>query len=135
MEQVVLSTHVNLVDLLDTHRTGQRVKIFDTEEELSEYTCETKKFFPLDSAKQGGVLKYLLRHIFDPEDEDEDEDGDEDGDDEDGDEDGDDYEGNYEDDYEDDCDGNYEGNYGDDYEDDYEGNYGDDYEDDCEDYY
>ena len=63
---------MNLVDLLDTHRTGQRVKIFNTEEELSNYTCETKKFFPLDSAKQGGVLKYLLRHIFDPEDEDED---------------------------------------------------------------
>ena len=118
---------MNLVDLLDTHRTGQRVKTFNTEEELSNYTCETKKFFPLDSAKQGGVLKYLLRHIFDPEDEDEDEDDC-----------GDDYEGNYEDDYEDDCDGNYEGNYGDDYEDDYEdnyeGNYGDDYEEDYENY-
>ena len=55
---------MNLVDLLDTHRTGQEVRIFDTVEELSGYTCETKKFFPLDEAKEGGVLKYLLRHIL-----------------------------------------------------------------------
>lgn len=38
---------------------------FETEEELSDYTIATKKFFPLDEAKEGGVLKYLLRHIFD----------------------------------------------------------------------
>ncbi|KAK7685908.1 hypothetical protein QCA50_010715 [Cerrena zonata] len=62
--EIVLSTHVNLVDLLDTHRTGKQVTIFETEAELRHYTIERKRFFPLDEARQGGVLKYLLRHIL-----------------------------------------------------------------------
>ncbi|KAK7686026.1 hypothetical protein QCA50_010837 [Cerrena zonata] len=62
--EIVLSTHVNLVDLLDAHRTGRAVRIFETEEELSRYTIATRKFFPLDEAKEGGVLRYLLRHIL-----------------------------------------------------------------------
>ncbi|THH32809.1 hypothetical protein EUX98_g1420 [Antrodiella citrinella] len=46
------------------------VRIFQSERELSEYTQMTKKFFPKEDAYEGGLLRYLLRHIFDPADDD-----------------------------------------------------------------
>ncbi|KIL63793.1 hypothetical protein M378DRAFT_1045973 [Amanita muscaria Koide BX008] len=63
-KQIIKSTHVNLVDFIDTRTTGQPIEIFDTEEELREYTNETHKYFPKESAKESGVLKYLLREIL-----------------------------------------------------------------------
>ncbi|CAL1699418.1 unnamed protein product [Somion occarium] len=62
--EVVRSTHVNLVDLLDVYRTGEDVEIFEDLEGLQDYTMETTKFFPLQTAKAGGVLKSLLRKIL-----------------------------------------------------------------------
>jgi len=62
--ETVMNTHVNLVDL--TERKGQHVTKFSSETELSEYTQEEKKYFPKENAHAGGLLKYLLRQIFDP---------------------------------------------------------------------
>ncbi|KAI9446047.1 hypothetical protein H4582DRAFT_1843320 [Lactarius indigo] len=60
----VLGTHVNLVDLV--HGSKENVQIFKTEKELSEYTIKTEKYFPKATAKDGGVLRALLRHIYAP---------------------------------------------------------------------
>ncbi|KAI1464573.1 uncharacterized protein F4812DRAFT_467163 [Daldinia caldariorum] len=62
--QKVLAVHVNLVDLVDCQRTGRRVKLFSSLEDLRNYTKSTKKFFPLDEAKAQGPLRYLLREIL-----------------------------------------------------------------------
>ncbi|KAG6860673.1 hypothetical protein C0995_008740 [Termitomyces sp. Mi166 len=62
----VEAVHVNLVDFVDHPNTGTPVWLFSTEAELSEYTLETGKFFPRESAYAGGLLKYLLRHIQRP---------------------------------------------------------------------
>ena len=55
--------HVNLVDLVLEEGPVHK---FKTVKELSEYTRATGKFFPRDDAEAGGLLRYLLRHIFDP---------------------------------------------------------------------
>jgi hypothetical protein len=46
--------------------TGQSVRHFKTMRKLSAYTMKTKKIFPKEDAKAGGILKYLLRQIFFP---------------------------------------------------------------------
>jgi hypothetical protein len=61
-----MSTHVNLVDLVDCAKTGKPIRKFASEQELSEYTRESEKFFPAGSAYAGGILKHLLRHILNP---------------------------------------------------------------------
>ena len=60
----MINTHVNLCDLLDTTLQGTRVHVFVSEEELREYTKETGRVFPKEEAYAGGLLKYLLRQIF-----------------------------------------------------------------------
>jgi hypothetical protein len=62
--QAVLQKHVNLVDL--AHGSQVEVRIFETEKELSKYTQETEMYFPKKSAKDGGVLRALRRHILEP---------------------------------------------------------------------
>jgi len=64
--QLVLQTHVNLVDLIDSPTTGNSPALFDSEEQLSEYTKRTGKYFPKESAYAGGVLRFLLRRIENP---------------------------------------------------------------------
>ncbi|KAF8626945.1 hypothetical protein AX15_004623 [Amanita polypyramis BW_CC] len=59
--QVIESTHVNLVDFIDTRRTGEPVRVFSSYNQLKTYTIEEEKFFPRKSAKENGVLKYMLR--------------------------------------------------------------------------
>ncbi|RMZ89912.1 hypothetical protein DV736_g2849, partial [Chaetothyriales sp. CBS 134916] len=61
---VVRRTHVNLVDLVDYSRTGEAVQVFPTVAALRDYTKETKKFFPKEDAKSGGLLRFLLREII-----------------------------------------------------------------------
>jgi len=56
-------TQVNLSDMLDAERNGQRVKVFDTEKELVDYTKKNHRYFPKEDAYAGGLLKYLLREI------------------------------------------------------------------------
>ena len=67
-QQLVRSTHVNLVDFIDTRITGKPIEIFETVKELRNYTRKNKKYYPKESAKESGVLKYLLRKIlsYDP---------------------------------------------------------------------
>jgi hypothetical protein len=68
--QLVLNKHVNLVDLVHGplfHGSKVEVRNFKTEKALSEYTKETKKFFPKESARDGGVLRALRRHILVPQ--------------------------------------------------------------------
>ncbi|KAG1818164.1 uncharacterized protein BJ212DRAFT_1349224 [Suillus subaureus] len=63
----VWDTHVNLVDLVDSARTGMPVKLFASLGELTAYTLrKPKKFFPKENAYQGGLLKELLREIINP---------------------------------------------------------------------
>jgi hypothetical protein len=62
--QAVQKKHVNLVDLVEGSKT--EVRIFKTEQELSEYTRETGKFFPKEDAADGGILRALRRHILVP---------------------------------------------------------------------
>jgi hypothetical protein len=56
--------HVNLVDLVQGFRAN--IRIFKSEKELSDYTKETRKFFPKEDAVDGGVLRALRRHILVP---------------------------------------------------------------------
>ncbi|KAJ4266057.1 hypothetical protein NW762_004030 [Fusarium torreyae] len=60
----VRETHVNLVDLVETQRTGLPVKVFKTLKNLQDYTIRTEKFFPKRNAHEGGLLRYLLREIL-----------------------------------------------------------------------
>ena len=62
--QRVRDSHVNIVDLLESARTGNPVRKFRTVEELSVYTISTRRIFPKGSAYAGGLLKELLREIF-----------------------------------------------------------------------
>jgi hypothetical protein len=63
---MVKRAHVNIVDLVDTPNTGQRVKVFDSVQQLSAYTKDSGKYFPKENAYAGGVLKFLLREILNP---------------------------------------------------------------------
>ncbi|KIM73215.1 hypothetical protein PILCRDRAFT_81329, partial [Piloderma croceum F 1598] len=49
-QEAVFLTHVNIVDLVDAPNTGEPVRWFPSEKALSDYTMETKKFFPSKSA-------------------------------------------------------------------------------------
>ncbi|KAI9842850.1 MAG: hypothetical protein M1837_006871 [Sclerophora amabilis] len=64
----IKSTHVNLVDLVETRHTGVPVEVFASLDELRGYTIATAKYFPKHSAYAGGVLKYLLREILNQRD-------------------------------------------------------------------
>lgn len=64
--QAVQRTHVNLVDLVDAFGTNRPIKVFRTERQLSEYTIKAGKYFPRDEIEAGDLLKFLLRHIFNP---------------------------------------------------------------------
>ncbi|CAE6387548.1 unnamed protein product [Rhizoctonia solani] len=63
---LVESSYVNICDLVDSPVLNTKVKHFKSEEELSMYTKRTGKFFPLEDAHAGGLLKFLLRRILYP---------------------------------------------------------------------
>ncbi|KAM3413580.1 hypothetical protein BST61_g11449 [Cercospora zeina] len=63
MRKAVLNTHVNLADMLDSKRSGEQFTIFNTKEELVDYTIREGRYFPKEEAYAGGLLKYLLREI------------------------------------------------------------------------
>ncbi|KAG9238508.1 hypothetical protein BJ875DRAFT_502020 [Amylocarpus encephaloides] len=60
----VRQTHVNLVDLVDTPRTGASVRVFPNLEKLRDYTSKNEKYFPKEDAYAGGLLRFLLREIL-----------------------------------------------------------------------
>ena len=62
LEQAVVDSHVNLVDLTDSDKK-KRVRRHPTEEALADYTRATKKYFPRETAYHTGLLRWLLRQI------------------------------------------------------------------------
>jgi hypothetical protein len=58
--QAVKSRHINLVDLV---YHADRVQTFPSIRALAKYSIRRKKIFPKESAKAGGILRYLLRPI------------------------------------------------------------------------
>ncbi|KAG9308168.1 hypothetical protein JVU11DRAFT_12394 [Chiua virens] len=65
--RLVWDANVNIVDLLESMRTGEPVHKFATLDELRVYTRKNKgKMFPKESAYTGGLLKELLREIINP---------------------------------------------------------------------
>ncbi|KAI0263439.1 hypothetical protein BC834DRAFT_827594 [Gloeopeniophorella convolvens] len=62
--KAVVKKYVNLVDLVQA--PTRPVHLFPTEKELSDYTKRTKKFFPREEARDGGVLRALRRQIHNP---------------------------------------------------------------------
>ena len=63
-DQRVRQTHVNLVDLVDTPRTGASVKVFPNLKKLQVYTIKNEKYFPKEDAYASGLLRFLLREIL-----------------------------------------------------------------------
>ena len=64
-QKVFGKVHVNLVDLINVRRTGERLQKFPSVQALRSYTLETpEKVFPKQAAKQDGFLKALLRELF-----------------------------------------------------------------------
>ena len=53
--------HVNLVDLVDSPRTGAPVKVFPNLQKLRDHTINNGKYFPKKDAYAGGLLRFLLR--------------------------------------------------------------------------
>jgi hypothetical protein len=58
--------YANMVDLVDVPITLRFVDHFKTEVALSQYTKRHGKYFPLENAYAGGLLKFLLRQIMIP---------------------------------------------------------------------
>jgi hypothetical protein len=54
---------VNLVDLIDSRRTGKALLRHPSRKALREYTIETDKIFSRKAAKRDGFLKALLIHL------------------------------------------------------------------------
>lgn len=65
ISQSLRSVYLNIVDLVDAANSGTVLeKTFETAEELKEYTMATRKIFPLDDAKDNGLLSQFLLKIF-----------------------------------------------------------------------
>ncbi|KAK3615451.1 hypothetical protein LTR56_026583 [Elasticomyces elasticus] len=63
MRQVILDTQINLSDMLNSTQTGRSVKIFQTRDELIEYTVQEDRYFRKEDAYAGSLLRYFLREI------------------------------------------------------------------------
>lgn len=64
--QLMDAVFVNICDLVDAPLSGREVPLFDSEYDLAEYSKESRKIYPKENAKAGGLLRYLLRRIDDP---------------------------------------------------------------------
>ena len=64
--QAVITSHVNICDLLAAPFLGQAPTRFTTEVALSEYTRRTERYFPKEDVAKQSLLGYLLRHILNP---------------------------------------------------------------------
>ncbi|KAG8696296.1 hypothetical protein FRC11_000827, partial [Ceratobasidium sp. 423] len=65
-KKLIKSLFINIVDLVDQPVTNVRVGYFRTEQKLARYTREHERFYSLQAAKAGGLLKLLLRFIEQP---------------------------------------------------------------------
>jgi hypothetical protein len=62
--QTIKRFFVNLADLTGFRKTGKTVRQFNTLQELQDYTIETERYLPKQSAYAGGVLKFLLHELL-----------------------------------------------------------------------
>ncbi|KAK4240918.1 hypothetical protein C8A03DRAFT_12760 [Achaetomium macrosporum] len=58
------TVHVNIHDLVDAVKQGQRPRRFRNAQELAEYTLRTRKIYPKRFVKEMGPVKALLRNIL-----------------------------------------------------------------------
>jgi hypothetical protein len=58
-----MNPHINIVDLHECGRMGQRAQTFKEEKDLVEYTQQLRKYYPLEVAYADPLLTYLLRQI------------------------------------------------------------------------
>ncbi|GBE79462.1 hypothetical protein SCP_0206620 [Sparassis crispa] len=63
-KKILNRTWVNLVDLIDCRRTGQRVQRHRSRDALRQYSVDNDKIFPKKEAKRNGFLKVLLIQMF-----------------------------------------------------------------------
>jgi hypothetical protein len=65
MCKVIRGRHVNIVDLIEWARKGERgrVQIFNTVKELSDYSYLNRKIYHRDQLGAGVVLSHLLRQL------------------------------------------------------------------------
>ncbi|KAL6903960.1 hypothetical protein GGI43DRAFT_399274 [Trichoderma evansii] len=63
-KKAIKKVHVNIVDFVDSERTGEPVPTFGSLKQFREYTKENSKVFPKKEAKNNGLLRYLLRRVF-----------------------------------------------------------------------
>ncbi|XP_006460537.1 hypothetical protein AGABI2DRAFT_220577 [Agaricus bisporus var. bisporus H97] len=66
-KKLINGKFINLIDLIDARDHNVDIIHFATEQQLSEYTRETKKIFPREHEEAGTLLRYLLRHIMHPD--------------------------------------------------------------------
>ncbi|KAI0721858.1 hypothetical protein C8T65DRAFT_169985 [Cerioporus squamosus] len=64
--RAVVTSYINICDLLDAPFLGTAPTRFPTEVALSTYTQAHRKFFPRSGVEAGSLLGYLLRHIMHP---------------------------------------------------------------------
>ncbi|KAF5120927.1 hypothetical protein E5D57_013263 [Metarhizium anisopliae] len=63
-KEAIEKAHVNIMDFIDSGRTGHPVPKFESVNKLRRYTIKTGKIFPKKEAKKSSLLRYLLRKIF-----------------------------------------------------------------------
>ncbi|KAK0480932.1 hypothetical protein IW261DRAFT_1334956, partial [Armillaria novae-zelandiae] len=63
---VIRRVHVNICDLVDYPATTIPPPVFFTESALAKYSRDSGKIFPSKNAYSGGLLRFLLRHIYHP---------------------------------------------------------------------
>ena len=67
LQQIIASTHINLVDLVKDRLSGDKAKVFESLEALRSYTLgNRKKIYPKDAIPKGSPLARLLAHILYP---------------------------------------------------------------------
>ena len=64
MSKALKNIHVNLIDLLDAHRTGKDATIFSSAKKLRKYTIASGKTFLRDQAKEDGFINIFLVKLF-----------------------------------------------------------------------
>ncbi|KAK2592853.1 hypothetical protein QQS21_009456 [Conoideocrella luteorostrata] len=63
-KKAIEKVHVNIMDFVDSERTGDPVVTFKNPKRFREYTVATGKIFPKKEAKESSLLRYLLRQVF-----------------------------------------------------------------------
>ncbi|KAH0598160.1 hypothetical protein MHUMG1_04532 [Metarhizium humberi] len=62
-KKAIKRIHVNIVDFVDSERTGEPVRKFGSVGKLAKYTWENGKVFPKKQAKRNSLLRFLLRRL------------------------------------------------------------------------